>query len=241
MHHFEYHNGELHAEDVPLSKIAAEVGTPFYCYSTATLVRHYNVFAGAFDNHAAQDKPLVCFSAKANGNQAVLTTLAREGAGIDVVSGGELARALAATGKMVVFKMGHKGAVVITPDGETAAGVYTVDALKPTGAGDSFLGGFLSARRAGLPLETCLSRGAATAAIVVTRVGCAPAMPTPAEIDDFIQNQSADGVIQVRMSEQHGIELIDIQRQRLPVALTQPFVALVQATVDQHLAALGFQ
>lgn len=105
MHHFEYHDGELYAEDVPLTKIASEVGTPFYCYSTATLVRHYNVFAGAFDNHAASEKPLVCYSAKANGNQAVLTTLAREGAGIDVVSGGELARALAAgvPGDRIVF------------------------------------------------------------------------------------------------------------------------------------------
>ena len=106
MHHFEYRNGVLHAEDVPLPTIAQHVGTPFYCYSTATLVRHYHVFAKALAEGAKGDEPaLICFSAKANGNQAVLKTLAREGAGIDVVSGGELARALNAgvPGERIVF------------------------------------------------------------------------------------------------------------------------------------------
>ena len=92
MHHFAYRAGVLHAEDVPLDRIAAEVGTPFYCYSTATLTRHYKVFAGAF----ADVRALVCYAMKANSNQAVIATLARLGAGADVVSGGELARALAA-------------------------------------------------------------------------------------------------------------------------------------------------
>jgi diaminopimelate decarboxylase len=92
MHHFAYHAGVLHAEDVSLDRIAAEVGTPFYCYSTATLTRHYKVFAGAF----ADVRALVCYAMKANSNQAVIATLARLGAGADVVSGGELARALAA-------------------------------------------------------------------------------------------------------------------------------------------------
>jgi diaminopimelate decarboxylase len=92
MHHFAYRAGVLHAEDVSLDRIAAEVGTPFYCYSTATLTRHYKVFAAAF----ADVRALVCYAMKANSNQAVIATLATLGAGADVVSGGELARALAA-------------------------------------------------------------------------------------------------------------------------------------------------
>ncbi len=92
MHHFEYRDGVLHAEGVSLTRLAAEVGTPFYCYSTATLERHYRVLTEAF---AGQDA-LICYAVKANSNQAVLTTLARLGAGMDVVSEGELRRALAA-------------------------------------------------------------------------------------------------------------------------------------------------
>jgi diaminopimelate decarboxylase len=92
MNHFGYRNGQLHAEDVPLAAIAAEVGTPFYCYSTATLKRHYRVFADAF----AGAEALVCYSLKGNSNQAVIATLAAEGAGADVVSEGELRRAMAA-------------------------------------------------------------------------------------------------------------------------------------------------
>ena len=92
MHHFDYQNGVLHAEGVGLDRIAAEVGTPLYCYSTATLTRHYNVFADAFAGVDA----LVCYAMKANSNQAVISTLARLGAGADVVSGGELKRARAA-------------------------------------------------------------------------------------------------------------------------------------------------
>lgn len=92
MDHFLYRNGELYAEDVPVAEIAAQVGTPFYCYSTATLERHYRVFTEAF----AGEKALVCYAMKANSNQSVLRTLAKLGAGADVVSGGELKRALAA-------------------------------------------------------------------------------------------------------------------------------------------------
>ncbi len=92
MHHFAHKGGVLYAEDVPVPKIAAEVGTPFYCYSTATLTRHYRVFDEAF---AGLDH-LICYSLKANSNQAVVATLARLGAGADVVSEGELRRALAA-------------------------------------------------------------------------------------------------------------------------------------------------
>ncbi|WP_322416550.1 diaminopimelate decarboxylase [Mesorhizobium huakuii] len=92
MNHFDYRDGVLHAEDVAIPDIAAQVGTPFYCYSTATLTRHYRVFAQAFAGLDA----LVCYAMKANSNQAVLRTLARLGAGADVVSEGELRRALAA-------------------------------------------------------------------------------------------------------------------------------------------------
>jgi diaminopimelate decarboxylase len=93
VNHFHYRDGVLHAEDVPVPAIAAAVGTPFYCYSTATLTRHYTVFADAF---AGMDA-LVCYAMKANSNQAVIRTLTKLGAGADVVSEGELRRALAAS------------------------------------------------------------------------------------------------------------------------------------------------
>ena len=92
MRHFAYRDGGLFAEDVDLAALAREIGTPFYCYSTATLTRHYEVFVGAF----ADVPSLVCFALKANSNQAVIATLARLGAGADIVSGGELMRALSA-------------------------------------------------------------------------------------------------------------------------------------------------
>ena len=89
MHHFHAVNGVLHAEDVDLRTLADAVGTPFYCYSSATLERHFRVFSQAFNN-----KALICYAMKANSNQAVLTLFARLGAGMDVVSGGELQRAV---------------------------------------------------------------------------------------------------------------------------------------------------
>jgi len=91
VNHFDYRDGVLHAEDVSIIAMAQSVGTPFYCYSTATLVRHYNVFANAFSDIPS----LVCYAMKANSNQAVLKTLADQGSGADVVSEGELRRALA--------------------------------------------------------------------------------------------------------------------------------------------------
>lgn len=92
MHHFNYRDGILHAEDVALPELAQAVGTPFYCYSAATLERHYRVFSEAFGDIPS----LVCYAMKANSNQAVLTQFARLGSGADVVSEGELRRALAA-------------------------------------------------------------------------------------------------------------------------------------------------
>jgi len=92
MHHFTYRDNEMYCEDVPLKRIAAEVGTPFYLYSHATLVRHFKAFDGAFEDV----ERLVCFSAKANTNLAVLSLFAELGSGLDIVSGGELFRGLKA-------------------------------------------------------------------------------------------------------------------------------------------------
>lgn len=92
MNHFQYIDGVLHAEDVPLGRIAEAVGTPFYCYSAATLERHYRVFSEAF----ADCDATVCYAVKANSNLAVIRTLAELGAGADVVSEGELRKAIAA-------------------------------------------------------------------------------------------------------------------------------------------------
>lgn len=101
MDHFLYRNGILHAEDVPLPDIAAAVGTPFYVYSTATLERHFRLF----DEALAGLDHLVCYAVKANSNVAVLRTLGRLGAGMDVVSAGEYLRAKAAgvPGERIVF------------------------------------------------------------------------------------------------------------------------------------------
>jgi diaminopimelate decarboxylase len=101
MHHFVYRHGVMHGEDVDLREIAQAVATPFYCYSTATIERHYRVFSAAF----ADTDAMICYSLKANSNQAVLRILARLGAGMDVVSEGELRRALAAgvPGAKIIF------------------------------------------------------------------------------------------------------------------------------------------
>ena len=107
MHHFEYRNGEMFAEAVPLKKIAKEVGTPAYVYSLATLKRHFRVFDQAF----AAVPHIVCFSVKANSNIALLKAFAKEGSGFDIVSGGELFRALKAGGdpqKIVFSGVGKK-------------------------------------------------------------------------------------------------------------------------------------
>ena len=101
MNHFEYRNGEMFAEQVPLKRIAQEVGTPAYVYSLATLKRHFKVFDQAF----AKARHIVCFSVKANSNLALLRAFAKEGSGFDIVSGGELFRALkvGADPKKIVF------------------------------------------------------------------------------------------------------------------------------------------
>jgi diaminopimelate decarboxylase len=92
MDHFQYRRGVLHAEDVAIPAIATAVGTPFYCYSTATMTRHYNVLASSLEGTGAR----ICYAVKANSNQGVIRTMVELGAGADVISGGELQRALAA-------------------------------------------------------------------------------------------------------------------------------------------------
>jgi len=101
MDHFNYRNGILHAEDVPLTEIAASVGTPAYVYSTATFRRHFALFSEALDGM----DHLICYAMKANGNLAILKLMGEMGAGIDVVSGGEYAKARAAgiPGERIVF------------------------------------------------------------------------------------------------------------------------------------------
>ena len=92
MHYFEYKNGELYCEGIPINRIAEKVGTPFYLYSYKTLVRHFNVFNEAFEGIPH----LVCYSMKANSNLALIRLFVNLGGGVDVVSGGELYRALKA-------------------------------------------------------------------------------------------------------------------------------------------------
>ena len=92
MNHFHYKKGELYCEDVPISSVAEKVGTPFYVYSHATLKRHFEAFDGAFSDV----RHLTCYSMKSNSNMALLSLFARQGGGVDIVSGGELYRALKA-------------------------------------------------------------------------------------------------------------------------------------------------
>jgi len=107
MHHFEYRDNELYCEDVPVAEIAKDVGTPFYLYSHATIKQHFKAFSDSFDDM----KHLICFSMKSNSNLAILRLFAREGGGVDIVSGGELYRALKAgvdPGKIVYSGVGKR-------------------------------------------------------------------------------------------------------------------------------------
>ena len=127
MHHFEYRNGELHCEDVAVSKLAADYGTPLYVYSSATLRRHYRVLAEAF-----ADQPcLIAYAMKANSNQAVLATLAALGSGADVVSGGEMKRAMAAgiPANKIVFSGVAKSADDITAALKAGIHQFNVESL----------------------------------------------------------------------------------------------------------------
>ena len=103
----------------------------------------------------------------------------------------DCARDLAKSASIVVYKRGEQGAITLTRDTEITSGIYPTHALKPTGAGDSFLGAFVAGLSAGLPLADCVRRGSAAAAMVVGRVGCAPAMPSRADLDAFLAAQPA--------------------------------------------------
>ncbi|MFN7002090.1 MAG: 5-dehydro-2-deoxygluconokinase [Roseinatronobacter sp.] len=109
----------------------------------------------------------------------------------DYAKGLNKARELVAQGaKLAVYKMGEKGAITITPDGEITTGIFPTKALKPTGAGDSFMGGLVAGLADGLSVRDAVLQGSANAAMVVARVGCAPAMPTRTELDEFLERHS---------------------------------------------------
>ena len=119
MHHFQEKNGELYCEDVPVRRVANQVGTPFYLYSHATLTRHMQVFDEAF---SAIDH-LVCYSVKANGNLAIIRLFANLGSGFDIVSGGELHRVLQAGGDASRVVFSGVGKSVKEIDEALAAGI----------------------------------------------------------------------------------------------------------------------
>ena len=107
----------------------------------------------------------------------------------DYDKGLDKARELAnSTAQIVIYKMGEEGAITLTPEAEFRTGIYPVTALKPTGAGDSFMGGFTAAFADGQPLRDAILRGSACASVVVSRVGCAPAMPSTSELEDFLSS-----------------------------------------------------
>jgi 5-dehydro-2-deoxygluconokinase len=109
----------------------------------------------------------------------------------DYDKGLEKARDLArTTAQIVVYKMGEEGAITITKDQEIRTGIYPVDALKPTGAGDSFMGGFIAGLMDGRDMQDAVLRGSACASIVVSNVGCSAAMPTTAQLDEFLANHA---------------------------------------------------
>jgi 5-dehydro-2-deoxygluconokinase len=110
-----------------------------------------------------------------------------------VADGLELARKLgAAADKFVVYKMGEKGSIAFTSDQETRHGIYRIDALKPTGAGDAFMAGLLASIAHGHGIADAISRGSAAAAIVVSRFGCAPAEPKATELDEFLRRHQPE-------------------------------------------------
>ena len=101
-----------------------------------------------------------------------------------------LARKLAQSADVVIYKMGEKGSITLAGQQEFETGIYPVTALKPTGAGDAFMGAFITSWADGLDIKTCVKRGSAAAAIVVTKVGCAPAMPDTKELDQFMKDHA---------------------------------------------------
>ena len=101
-----------------------------------------------------------------------------------------LARTLAQSTEVVIYKMGEKGSITFASAKEFETGIYPVTALKPTGAGDAFMGAFITSYAEGIDIQTCVKRGSAAAAIVVTKVGCAPAMPDSQELNQFMKDHA---------------------------------------------------
>lgn len=123
MDHFNFRDGVLHAEEVPLPGIAEEVGTPCYVYSRATIERHWRAFDAAFDNYPHQ----ICYSVKANSNLALINVLARLGSGFDIVSGGELERVLRAGGATAKIVFSGVGKAVWEIRRALQARVYSIN------------------------------------------------------------------------------------------------------------------
>ncbi|NBB98912.1 MAG: 5-dehydro-2-deoxygluconokinase [Alphaproteobacteria bacterium] len=139
--------------------------------------------------------------------QVAADVYSRAGAMCDVIVGNDVefgfmagdydrgldkARDLVAQGaRLAVYKMGEKGAITITPDGDITTGIYPTNALKPTGAGDSFMGGLVAGLAGGKSVRDAVLQGSASAAMVVARVGCAPAMPSTPELEDFLERHAA--------------------------------------------------
>ncbi|MFN3970422.1 MAG: 5-dehydro-2-deoxygluconokinase [Gemmobacter sp.] len=197
---FEMTAADVEAPDYPAYSALVATGTALAAEPSRAAVFH------AFDLARAAGVPLILdidYRPYSWPSPAVAAEVyARAGAMCDVIVGNDVefgfmagdpdrgldtARDLVAGGAAIaVYKMGERGAVTITPEGEVATGIYRTEALKPTGAGDSFLGSFLAGLADGLPVRDAVLRGSAAAAMVVARVGCAPAMPTRAELDTFI-------------------------------------------------------
>jgi diaminopimelate decarboxylase len=229
MHHFAYRDGVLHAEAVNLTELADIVGTPFYCYSSATIERHYHVFAGAF----ADVDALVCYALKANSNQAVVTTLARLGAGADVVSEGELLRARAAgiPPQRIVFsgvgKTAHELALaiehgILCVNVESEAELELLSSIA-TAAG----------RRADISIRVNPDIDAKTHAKIATGKGENKfGIPISRAREVYARAAKLKGVRAIGVDMHIGSQIIDLQPFRDAFSLLAEFVGVLRA--DGH-------
>jgi len=229
MHHFAYRDGVLHAEAVNLAELADLVGTPFYCYSSATIERHYHVFAGAF----ADVDALVCYALKANSNQAVVTTLARLGAGADVVSEGELLRARAAgvPPQRIVFsgvgKTAHELALaiehgILCVNVESEAELELLSSIA-TAAG----------RRADISIRVNPDIDAKTHAKIATGKGENKfGIPISRAREVYARAAKLKGVRAIGVDMHIGSQIIDLQPFRNAFSLLAEFVGVLRA--DGH-------
>jgi diaminopimelate decarboxylase len=229
MHHFAYRDGVLHAEAVNLAELADLVGTPFYCYSSATIERHYHVFAGAF----ADVDALVCYALKANSNQAVVTTLARLGAGADVVSEGELLRARAAgiPPQRIVFsgvgKTAHELALAIE-HGILCVNVESEPELELLSSIAT-----ASGRRADISIRVNPDVDAKTHAKIATGKGENKfGIPISRAREVYARAAKLKGVRAIGVDMHIGSQIIDLQPFRDAFSLLAEFVGVLRA--DGH-------